>query len=181
MRRALAAAAALSGMLLACGYHFTAGGGPLPGEARALYVPVFKNLTAEPGIEGVFTDAFRQELSRWGREGGEASDAVAEGEIKSVASTGAIFTNTFSDAGVQIAATAAYRLQATLVLRVLRAGEKIAETTVTGTEDYLPSRAELGQTGQGTAVLEAEANRRLALRRLAATLTRQAYQNLTGF
>ena len=179
MRRALAlapSALVCAAGLLACGYRFTAGGGPLPGEARSLYVPVFKNLTAEPGAEGTFTDAFRRELSRWGREGGEASDAVALGEIVSVGGGPAIFTNTFSDAGQQLAVTASYRVQATVVVRVKKAGAQIAETTVTGGEDYLP-----GTPGPGTAVLEAEANRRLALRRLAEVLMRQAYQNLTGF
>ena len=179
MRRALVALALCAG-LFACGYRFTAGGGALPDGARTLYVPVFKNLTAEPGLEGAFTDAFRQELSRWGREGGQASDAVAQGEVVSVGGGPAIFTNTYSDAGTQLVATAAYRVQATVVVRVLRAGNKLAETTVSGGEDYLPRRPEVGSAGPGTGVLEAEANRRMALRRLAASLMRQAYQNLTG-
>jgi hypothetical protein len=179
--RALAAAAILCSALLACGYRFTAGGGPLAGGARTLYVPVFKNSTAEPGLEGPFTGAFRQELARYGREGGELSDAVAFGEIVSVGGGPAISTNTFSDAGVMLAATASYQVVATVVVRVMKDGAQVAETTVSGGEDYLPRIPDVTAGAAATGVLEAEANRRLALRRLAATLMRQAYQNLCGF
>ncbi|MGC4113637.1 MAG: LPS assembly lipoprotein LptE [Myxococcales bacterium] len=180
MRRALAAAV-LSTVLVACGYRFTAGGGPLPGGARTLFVPVFRNASAEPGLEGPFTDAFRQELARAGREGGELSDAVAVGEIVSVVGGPVIFTNSFNDAGVPLpAATAAYQVQATVVVRVLKGGVQIAETKVMGGEDYLP-RLDVTANALATGVLEAEANRRMALRRLAGVLMRQAYQNLCGF
>ncbi|MBI5543761.1 MAG: hypothetical protein HY901_07745 [Deltaproteobacteria bacterium] len=167
-------------LTLACGYRFTAGGGPLPGNARTLHVPVFKNLTAEPGLEGAFTEAFRDELSRWGREGGEASDATALGEIVEVSEGPAIVASLYSDAGHLASTSTSYRVQARIVVKVVRAGEQLAETTVTGTEDYLPSRPDL-PAKPGTLVLEMEANRRLALRRLATSLMRQAYQNLTGF
>lgn len=179
MRRALAAAVLCTG-LFACGYRFTAGGGPLPGGARTLHVPVFKNATAEPGLEGPFTEALRQELARYGREGGELSDAVAVGEITSVGGGPAIITNTFSDAGVQLAATASFQVVATVRVRVVKGDQQVAETTVTGGEDYLP-RLDVTANAPATGVLEAEANRRVALRRLAATLMRQAYRNLTGF
>jgi hypothetical protein len=118
-----------------CGYHFTAGGGPLPGSARTLFVPVFKNTTTEPGVEGIFTDAFREELSRWGREGGEASDAAVDGSVTSVSSGGAIVTSLGATPVI-----ASYRVQATVKLRVIKDGQQIAQTTVGGSEDYLPQR-----------------------------------------
>jgi hypothetical protein len=165
---------------MACGYRFTPGGGPLPGNARTLYVPVFKNLTAEPGLEGPFTDALRQELARWEREGGEASDAVAEGTVVAIVGGGGIVTSLVNDAGYLQSSQASYRVGATVSVKVTRRGEKIGETTVTGFEDYLPSRPDVPVVA-ATGVLEAEANRRMALRRLALSLMRQAYQNLTGF
>ncbi|HEY3445924.1 MAG TPA: LPS assembly lipoprotein LptE [Myxococcales bacterium] len=181
MRRVLASAILCAG-LFACGYRFTAGGGALPGGARTLYVPVFKNATAEAGLEGPFTDALRQELARWGREGGELSDATAVGEITLIGGGPAIATNTFSpDTGVFLAVAASYQVVATVVVRVMKGGAQVAQTTVTGGEDYLPRRADVTANAPATGVLEAEANRRMALRRLAATLMKQAYQNLTGF
>jgi len=146
-----------------------------------LFVPVFKNATVEPGIEGYFTDAFRDELSRYGREGGAASDATAEGTITSVSSGSAIITSQLAERAYQ---TLSYRVQATVTIKVVRqGGEQIGQTTVTGGEDFLPCRPTAGFDCpvQGAGVLETEAGRRMALRRLAATLMRQAYQNLTGF
>ncbi len=163
-----------------CGYRFTPAGGPLPGGARALYVPVFKNATTEGGIEGYFTEALRDELARYGREGGPASDAEAHGTITSVSSGSAIVTSQLSERAFQ---TLSYRIQATVSVRVVRGGATLAETTVSGGEDYLPCRPTAGFECpvQGVGVLETEASRRMALRRLAPTLMRQAYQNLTGF
>lgn len=186
MRRGLLiAAAALAAA--ACGYRFTAGGGELPGGARSLYVPVFQNATVEPGLEGVFTDALRDELARWGREGGEAADARVEGRITAVGDGSPIRLSLLTDAGLPIASGASYRVSATVVLRVWRGGEKLAETAVSGSEDYLPERPELRLqrpgigVGEEAGILEVEANRRAALRRLARTLMQQAYQNLTAF
>ncbi len=166
-----------------CGYRFTRGA-DLPGKARTLHVPVFKNLTSEPGLEGAFTDALRDELARAGREGGEASDAQAVGEVTSLASGGAIVTSLLDKNGVPVAAQlASYRVSATAVVRVMRGPEKLAETTVSGTEDYQPSSHTPGGATPGQQwILETEANRRLALQRLARSLMRQAYLNLaSGF
>src|SRR5207249_4460973 len=72
--------AALLVVLLAtgCGYRFAAGA-PLPEGVHEVYAPVFDNKTAEPGLEVVFTQAFREELVRYGVSGGEASEARVEG------------------------------------------------------------------------------------------------------
>jgi len=45
-----------------CGYHFAGEGqGPEPGIST-LAIPVFENLTAEPGLEPIFTGALRREF-----------------------------------------------------------------------------------------------------------------------
>lgn len=47
----------------ACGYHFSGEGqGPRPGLDR-LAVPMFENLTGEPGLESLFTTALRKEFN----------------------------------------------------------------------------------------------------------------------
>jgi len=48
---------------------------------------------------------------------------------------------------------------------------------VSGSEDYLPAGA---TGGSATAILETEGNRRLAMRRLAALLMRQAFEELSS-
>jgi hypothetical protein len=157
-------------LFLGCGYRFTPQGGDLPGGARTVWVPTFKNLTADPQLEAQFTDALRQELSRVGREGGEASDVTAIGEVTQVAVGLPIILDT---RGAQITQVASYRVSATAMVRLMRNGEKLAETTVTGSEDFLPGAGE-------AAILETEANRRTALRRLARSLMRQVVENLAA-
>src|SRR5690606_21832322 len=77
---------------VACGYRFTPQGGALPGDVRSVYVPMFVNRTPEPSVEAMFTDALRETLARRGREGGELSDARAEGEITQVVGSSGIVT-----------------------------------------------------------------------------------------
>lgn len=154
--------AALALSLAGCGYRFTPRGGELPGGVRALRVPVFRNLTAEPGVEGVFTDALREELERTGRLGGDGADATALGVVTELRDSSPIYQKS-------------YRVEAVVTLRVERAGGTLAEITVRGAEDYSPSQSK-------PAILEHEARRRMAMRRLAQSLARQAVERLaTGF
>jgi hypothetical protein len=188
-----AACIGLASLALGCGYGFTAGGGALPGKARTLYVPVFRNASAEPGIEGVFTEAFRQELSRWKRLGGEASDARVEGTIVSVQGAPRIVTWKLNADKTSTPQISSYGVQVVAVVRVFKGEEKVGETTVTDTEAYQPMRpattdgqfpapsSPTAASNPDNRVLEVEANRRMALRRLAQSLMHQAYQNLTGF
>jgi Lipopolysaccharide-assembly len=192
MRRCLACAALLALGAGACGYRFTAAGGDLPGQVRALYVPLFRNQTAEPEVEATFTAALRQELARAGREGGEAAEARAEGTITQVTYETSVQTSfPVQDGLARPARISAYRVRAIAVVRVFRGTQKLAEVPVNGTEDYAPggdcavpsSEVPARYTSANAGcVLELEANRRVALRRLAATLMRQAYQSLaSGF
>ena len=56
-------------------------------------------------------------------------------------------------------------------LRLVKEGQVLSETVVSGTEDYLQGRGN---------VLEAEANRQAALARLAETLMRDGYDRLAS-
>jgi hypothetical protein len=112
LRRAPRARAALLLALLAgCGYRFATTGGALPGGARSLYVPLFKNLSPEPGVDAWFTEALREELDRAGQGGGEASDAVALGEVIEVLDGPSIAVTTKA---IEAARLAGVRVVATL-------------------------------------------------------------------
>lgn len=147
--------------LCACGYRFTAPGGALPEGIRAVRAPVFDNRTSEPTAEIFFTQAFREQLTRAGTLGGDEAEAVVEGALESVSGapllTGAARLPT-------------YRLSASVRLRLQTGGRVLAETMVSGSEDYL----------SGADVLLTEANRSAALRRLAETMMREGYERLAS-
>lgn len=176
--------------LSACGYRFTAGGGELPGKARTLHVGLFVNRTAEPEVEAYFTSALRRELARAGREGGEGSDARVEGAVTQVTNQPGVSVNTIeNNAARNVVST--YRVSATAIVSVFRGAERLAETTVTGFEDFAPGvdcapsspppgSSPVYNPANAGCVLEIDANRRLALRRLASQLMRQAYDNLAA-
>jgi len=172
--RRLGAMSLALAMAMACGYRFSAKGGNLPGGAKALRVPLFRNHTVEPAVEAWFTEALRTELSRAGREAGEAGDVVVEGVVNEVSEVPAIvLTSAQPDASVVRVST--YRIAARATLRVRRGEETLAEFSVAGNEEYLPG------TEPGYALLDTEAARRIALRRLAEKLMHEAYERLTGF
>lgn len=167
--------AALAALLATgCGYRFTPEGGDLPEGARTLYVPVFRNLTAEPGVEGCFTSAFRRELARAGREGGEGSDAIAYGTIEEISEGSVIYANSPAIPGEasQLPGPASMGIRAKVSVRLEKGGKTIARVVVAGSEDYRP--------GGEVPVLSDEASRRMALRRLADSLMRQALERLSS-
>ncbi|HEX8701216.1 MAG TPA: LPS assembly lipoprotein LptE [Myxococcaceae bacterium] len=164
-----------------CGYRFIPRDGALPEGVRAVCAPIFRNDTPEPGLETLFTRAFRQELVRAGTLGGStACDANLEGAVTFVASSPTIVTEPVyeertNDQGetslvlVRFPQLASYRAFAAVHLKLVKDGRVLAETSVSGNEDYLP--------GSGD-VLEAEANRQAALHRLSETLMREGYERL---
>lgn len=142
-------------LLGACGYRFTAGGGGLPGGIREVYAPVFINRTAEPGLETLFTQSMREQLVRAGVAGTASCEAQLIGELQSVFGAPTL---------------ASYRLTAQLSVRLVQNGVNVPNGTVvvSGQEEYLAGRN----------ILESETNRAAALRRLAVSLTRDAYDRL---
>ena len=162
---------------LACGYRFTPRGGGLPEGVRTVCAPVFRNDTPEPGLELLFTRAFRQELVRAGVLGGGTCDASIEGVVAWVGSAPTIVTEPVYQGNTRVAEPqlASYRASAGVVLRLVRDGRVLAETTVAGNEDFLPGTASVSGD-----VLEAEANRQAALHRLAETLMRDGFDRLAS-
>ncbi len=152
---------------LGCGYRFVARDTTLPEGVRSVCAPIFVNETAEPGLETLFTRTMRQELVRMGTLGdGAKCEAQLEGVVTNVNSTPTIVTEPTTERPAQLAS---YRAFAEVRLRLLKDERVLAETSVSGTEDYLPG---------GGDVLEAEANRQAALHRLSETLMREAYERL---
>ena len=162
---AVVAAALVAG--LGCGYRFVPRDATLPEGVRSVCAPIFVNETPEPGLETLFTRALRQELVRSGTLGdGAACEARIEGIVTAVNSSPTIVTEPTEQSPAQLAS---YRAFAEARLRLLKGEQVLSETSVSGTEDYLP--------GSGD-VLEAEANRQAALHRLSETLMREGYERL---
>lgn len=73
-----------------CGYRFAGDGAGVDPRIRTVAIPVFENLTAEPGIEAVFTGALRQEFlmkSRLQVVPEPQADAVFIGQIRRLTTT----------------------------------------------------------------------------------------------
>jgi hypothetical protein len=152
---------ALAVVCLGCGYRFTAGGAPLPEGIRSVEVPVFGNKTAEPGLEAAFTQAMRLQLARAGLDSPANAEAQILGEILAVSAAPTLVT----PAG----ALASYRLSISARLKLVKSGRTLSDVRINGAEDYLP----------GVDVVEAEANRAAAMQRLAQTLMRDGYDQLS--
>lgn len=73
--------------MTSCAYRWGSPDRSLPGGYRQVYIPVFRNLTPEPGIEVDFTNALRREFerSKIARVSDQqAADAEIVGEISSL-------------------------------------------------------------------------------------------------
>ncbi len=171
----LAAAAAL--LAWACGYRFSAAGGPLPGGVRSIDVPVLKNRTTEPDLPAWLTGDLRREIVRAGHGGGEESDARLSGVIESVGGmplvlkAGPIVPGGSAAPGQPLVPwnPGLYQVSATVTVQLWRGGELLAQLDhVTETDSYLPADD----------LATNEANRRLALRRLSRTLAREIVERL---
>lgn len=140
--------------------------------------PIFRNSTAEPGLEVAFTRVFRQELLQAGVLGASGScEASVEGVVENVSSAPTIVTDPVYEGNVLKTPSqlASYRAYVGVRLRLIRDGQVLAETSVSGNEDFLP-----GTAGVSGDILEAEANRQAALSRLAETLMREGYERLAS-
>ncbi|WP_223644976.1 LPS assembly lipoprotein LptE [Corallococcus sp. EGB] len=142
-----------------CGYRFTPWGAALPEGAGQVCAPIFANETPEPALENLFTRYLRQQLIQAGRlADAPGCTSTIEGAVLNVWASPTIIANN-------------YRVSTTVRLRLVKNGQLLGETVISGTEDYLQGRGN---------VLEAEANRQAALSRLAETLMRDGYDRLAS-
>lgn len=177
MRRLVLAFAALA--CVSCGYHVGTVA-RLPASANAVYVPVFRNETAEIGAEAWFTEAFRGEARRARLEGGDASDLRAVGIIEQIETSGMVASIAGEPTlNFPVNQVIHYRVEVTATVRLLKGTEEVARTKVVGEEAFLPGAAPGGE-GQALDGARYEAYRRLAVQRLSERLMREAFENLTG-
>jgi lipopolysaccharide assembly LptE-like protein len=163
---------------LGCGYRFTPRSAALPEGVRTVCAPIFTNNTSEPGLELLFTRAFRQELVRAGVLGGTgACEASVLGVVEEMGSAPTILTAPVYQGNTRVAEPqlASYRTWVRVRLRLLKDTRELATTIVVGNEDFLPGTASVSGD-----VLEAEANRQAALHRLSETLMREGYDRLAS-
>ncbi|MFO0596533.1 MAG: LPS assembly lipoprotein LptE [Myxococcaceae bacterium] len=155
------AALALCVLVAGCGYRLVAPNSELPGGVRSVFVPVFDNRTADPQAALLFTEAAKDQLSRAGRLGGEASEATLQGSVLGI-SSGPFATSP------QLGKQPAFRMTVTLSLNLVKNGASVGSTTVSTAEEF-PSGAD---------VLLTESNRAAALKRLADEAVREGLERL---
>ena len=76
----------LGSLFSACGYRF-AGGGSLPAGITSISVEMFKNRTAETGVENIITNDLIYEFTRHEQvvvTGSDKADAILTGVVKSI-------------------------------------------------------------------------------------------------
>jgi hypothetical protein len=80
-------AAALCLAAAGCGYHFAERTDAIPAELKTVAIPLWRNDTAEPGLETIFTNAVVKQFATRGWlepvKAGEA-DTILEGRIETV-------------------------------------------------------------------------------------------------
>lgn len=159
-------------LLVGCGYRFGSGG-KLPGNPATVFVPVFRNLTEEPGIEAYYTEALRKELSHSGKEGGALSETRIDGEIISVSSNPAI--HLVDKSGTQVLAS--YLVSVAVRISLFQGQKKLKQVEINNQEDFLAPQPD---SQKELMVLSVEANRRAAIRRLAKYQMKEALRQLSN-
>jgi hypothetical protein len=144
-----------------CGYSFSQGG-RLPRDAKALAVLPVNNKTAEAEAGGAFGGALRDELVARGQLAESADVPVVQLDLMALKSA----PSALSGAGAF-----AFRLDCDVRVHVRSsAGEPLFEDQVVLGEDYLG----------GEDVVETEADRRSALRRLSRAVAREVLDRLAA-
>jgi len=99
---------------LSCGYKF-AGSGNLPEGVQKVSVAIFKNNTAETGLENTFTNDLIYEFIRSGRTvfpDRENADAVISGTVRSIGVASAVRTDSSSSTERRVTITVDVKLTA---------------------------------------------------------------------
>jgi hypothetical protein len=173
LRQAVAALGIGLALACGCGYRFTAGGGSLPKGVRSVYVPVLGNRTTEAGLEALLTEELRSELEKSGHGGSPSSEARLEGVIESVGAVPLALKSAPPTTGGALVPynPGLYQVSFAVTVKLLRGAELLAEIDhLALSEPYLPADD----------LATNEANRRLALRRLAKSTAKELVDRLTA-
>ena len=83
--------------LTGCGYHFPGQSGSLPAGVEKLYIPLFRNTTAEPQLENMMTSRVSEVFSRNSKisqvEDQDDAEAILEGTIRDYKSRALSYDN----------------------------------------------------------------------------------------
>ncbi|MHB8420276.1 MAG: LPS assembly lipoprotein LptE [Myxococcales bacterium] len=167
---------ALALVLVACGYRFSAAGGPLPKGVVSVQVPNFRNRTPEAGFEALLTHELREELERTGHGAGRTADAELDGVVESITSVPLALKvaqglGAAADAGLAAQNPGLYQVAMSVSVKLMRGAELLAQVDhLQLAEPYLPADD----------LATNEANRRLALRRLARALAKEIVVRLAA-
>jgi hypothetical protein len=173
-----------------CGYGLVRRDAALPTSGRRVFAPTFKNSSSEAGAEGYFTEAFREELGNAGAEGDSSSSVVARGEIANIGGGPDMVATPKNLQAPQVPGESAFALQSYRVdvsscVRLFDGTKQLAEACVTGSEEYSAGPHPLGTSASPSIPqdpLDIEALRRVALRRLAKRMMKEAFERLAqGF
>ena len=150
----------------ACGYRF-AGSGSLPSGITSISVKMFKNRTAETGVENIITNDLIYEFIRHGQAvltGKDKADAVLTGVIVSISS------KTISHKGEYTSNERRVELKVDLQLTDKSGGVIWSAKDISDNEAY-----KVSSTKQIT-----ELNKRVAIKRLSKRLAENIYNRLTA-
>ncbi len=180
---ALLAASSISASISGCAYHFSSQYRRLPGGYDRIAVPMFKNITAETGIETFFTSAMIEELQRDQFSKvvtKEDAQVILEGTLASVefAQGGALSDTKLTDRKVYLVSE--YRAYVTVSMSLKRVSDQklLWQGNFQGEKQY--PAPQITTEGLDTANPNYNHSARLQnLKILARDVMTQAYINLT--
>ncbi len=144
----------------------------MPGGVKSIDVPVLRNQTTEPGVEGLLTEEIRHRLNQLGYGGSAAERASLLGTVVgSGAAPVAPKVSNPTGAGFSVNDPGIYQVSLSVSARLQRGDELLWRAdNVSLSERYLPSDD----------LATMEANRRTALHRLVQALARELVARLTA-
>ena len=139
-------------LLSSCAYKLSNKVDTLPGGVKSIYVPVFKNLSPEAGVEVFFTDSMKSEILRSGYatilNSESESDAVLVGMVKAVdfvtdESVTEANKTSFLPAGTVLSSQVRVTVTASIVLRRKLSTETLWSSEFTQSRNYVPPQVTL--------------------------------------
>lgn len=135
-----------------CAYRLSNKVDSLPGAVKSIYVPVFKNLSPEAGVEVFYTDAMKSEILRSGyasiQNSEQESDAVLMGTIKSVTfvtdeSVLEAKNTSYLPSGTVLSTQVTATVTVSVVLRRKLSSETLWSSDFTQSRNYVPPQVTL--------------------------------------
>ncbi len=156
----------LGSLLSACGYQFT-GGGKLPSGITSISIEMFKNRTAETGVETIITNDLIYEFTRHEQvvvTRSDKADAILTGVVKSISK------RTISHKGEYTSDERRVKLKLDLQLTEKSGGVIWSAKDISDNETY-----KVSSTKQVT-----ERNKKVAIKKLSKRLSESIFNRLTA-